>query len=216
MKLMSVALWSRANHTILPMTMLVLPKRNPDVPPVAVISAMKIILDKLIFPLSMSSPKILNVKPFRQTTGLCGPASLKIALSYFGREYSESHLAELSAATTQHGTEHADLIKAVKQLGGAVITNEHASISDVENLVVKQKLPVIIGWFDEDEDHYSVVVGATPKYLITQDPEVGGIRRLPKSKFPAIWFDFVGPENKIVSWVWFLAIIFPPSFASPL
>jgi ABC-type bacteriocin/lantibiotic exporter with double-glycine peptidase domain len=164
----------------------------------------------------MSSPKLLAVKPFRQTAGLCGPASLKIALSYFGREYSENHLAELSAATTQHGTEHADLIKAVQQLGGSVITNEHASVSDVESLVVNQKLPVIIGWFDGDEDHYSVVVGVTPKYLITQDPAVGGIRRLSKSIFPAIWFDFVGPENKTVSWGWYMAINFPPLTTSPI
>lgn len=162
----------------------------------------------------MSSPKLLAVQPFRQTAGLCGPASLKIALSYFGRSYSEGHLAELSAATTSHGTEHSDLIKAAEQLGGTVITSEHATISDIENLVVNKRLPVIIGWFDGDEDHYSVVVGVTPKYLITQDPEVGGIRRLSKSKFPAIWFDFVGPENKQVSWGWYMAINFPASSSS--
>lgn len=163
----------------------------------------------------MSSPKLLAVQPFRQTAGLCGPASLKIALSYFGRSYSESHLARLSAATTGHGAEHVDLIKAVQQLGGSVITNEHATISEIENLVVKQKLPVIIGWFDEDEDHYSVVVGVTPKYLITQDPEVGGIRRLPKSKFPATWFDFVGPENQQISWGWYMAISLPAASHLP-
>jgi len=157
----------------------------------------------------MSVPQLLKVKPFRQTAGLCGPASLKIALSHFDRDVSESQLAQLTGANPKQGTEHAGMVRAIEQLGGTVIVKEHASLTAIQDLVVKQKLPVIIGWFDKDMDHYSVVIGVTAKYLITIDPEVGGIRRLSQAKFPAVWFDFVGPENKIVSWHWLMAVNFP-------
>lgn len=162
----------------------------------------------------MSKHNWLKVTPFRQTAGLCGPASLKIALSYFGRDHTEEELSALTGATPAHGTEHEDLIKVVEQLGGTAIVKEDATLADIEDLVINRRLPVIIGWFDVDEDHYSVVVGITPKYLITQDPEVGGVRRLAKKQFPAIWFDFVGPDNKEVSRHWLLAIDYPA--ASPL
>ncbi len=156
----------------------------------------------------MSSPNLLQVTPFRQTAGLCGPASLKIALSYFGLDYSESYLTQLTGANTDQGTEHTGMVDAIEQLGGTAVVQENANLTDIKDFVVRQKLPVIIGWFDQDGDHYSVVVGVTAKFLITVDPAVGGTRRLPKAKFPAIWFDFVGPENKIVSWHWLMAVNF--------
>ncbi|MBI5369845.1 hypothetical protein HZA85_01455 [Candidatus Uhrbacteria bacterium] len=37
----------------------------------------------------------VHVQHFLQTAGLCGPASLKILLSYFAKTYSEEELAKL-------------------------------------------------------------------------------------------------------------------------
>ena len=45
---------------------------------------------------------VLHVKPYEQSRGHCGPASLKMELGYFGVEQSERRLAQLSGSTNWH------------------------------------------------------------------------------------------------------------------
>lgn len=153
------------------------------------------------------------VKKFLQSTALCGPASLKILLSHFGKDFSEAQLAELarSAATMERGggTEHKGLIDAAKKLRGRVFSKEEGTIEELEYFVNKEKLPVIIGWFDKDGDHYSVVVSVTDKNIIIVDPAVDEPERwIDRVIFPNIWFDFVGKNDKIVSWGWYMVVTF--------
>ncbi|MEK7621603.1 MAG: cysteine peptidase family C39 domain-containing protein [Patescibacteria group bacterium] len=153
----------------------------------------------------------ISVKQYLQSAGLCGPASLKILLSYFNKDYSEDQLAQLANATRETGTEHEGMIAAIKALGGHVFTKEHGTIEELEYFVREEKLPVIIGWFDRDGDHYSVVVNITDKNIILVDPATNEPERwLERSTFPRLWFDFVGQDNKVVSWGWYLVATFEP------
>jgi len=82
----------------------------------------------------MSSDEKINtdnqnilVEKFRQTTGLCGPAALKILLSHFGKTFTEDQLAALAGVTKSEGeyvvgvgTEHENLIEAVKEIVAAI------------------------------------------------------------------------------------------------
>ncbi|MBM5789687.1 hypothetical protein FJZ23_01175 [Candidatus Parcubacteria bacterium] len=149
------------------------------------------------------------VRHFLQTAGLCGPASLKILLSNFGKAYSEEELAKLAGATFDQGTEHEGMISTVKELNGFVFVKENGMIDELEYFIKKERLPVIIGWFDEEEDHYSVVVNVTDKNVIICDPQKNEATRwLDRLVFPRIWFDFIGKENKIVSWGWYMVVTF--------
>ncbi len=163
--------------------------------------------------------KSVYVKPFEQSKGLCGPAALKILLSHFGKDFSEEQLARLAHATSDMGSEHEGLIEAVKELGGYVFVKEGGTIEELEYFVEKENLPVIIGWFDKDSDlyklpvgdHYSVVVSVTDKNVIIVDPQLNieqTERWLSREIFPKIWFDFVGKDNKIVSWGWYMVVTF--------
>lgn len=60
---------------------------------------------------------MIKLKPFRQTPGYCGPASLKMVLDYYGFSMGEKELAELSDMTLEKGTSAEDLAKAAKRLG---------------------------------------------------------------------------------------------------
>ncbi len=61
---------------------------------------------------------ILPVGTFHQTEdGYCGPAALKIYLSYLGKNLSERHLARLCRATPEKGTNPADIVGAARKLG---------------------------------------------------------------------------------------------------
>lgn len=151
----------------------------------------------------------LAVKNYLQSAGLCGPASLKILLSYFGRDFTEEQLALLAGATQDAGTEHEGMVAAVKALSGFVFTKDKGTLDELEYFVVKEKLPVIIGWFDRDGDHYSVVVKVTAKNVIIVDPAVNEPERwLERETFPKIWFDFIGRDNKSVSWGWYMVVTF--------
>lgn len=151
----------------------------------------------------------IKVQPFEQSKGLCGPASLKILLSYFGKNYTEEQLAGLGGATQDSGTEHEGMISAIKELGGFVFVKEEGTIEELEYFIKEEKLPIIIGWFDKDGDHYSVVVNITDKNIIIVDPATNEPERwIDREKFSNIWFDFVGKENKILSWGWYMVVSF--------
>lgn len=151
----------------------------------------------------------IKVQHYLQNAGLCGPASLKILLSYFGKLFSETELAQLAQATIEQGTEHEGMITAIKEINGYVFTKENGTLEEIEYFVKKEKLPVIIGWFDQDGDHYSVVVNITDKNVIIVDPAKNEPTRwLDKVIFPKIWFDFIGGDNKIVSWGWYMVATF--------
>lgn len=157
----------------------------------------------------MSNEPNIPVKHFLQSAGLCGPASLRILLSYFGKSYSEVELAQLAQATLEHGTEHEGMIAAVKTIGGFVFAKEGGTVEELEYLVKKERLPVIIDWFDRDGDHYSVIVNVTDKNIIIVDPATNEPERwLERKTFPQTWFGFVGKDNKAVSWGWYMVATF--------
>jgi ABC-type bacteriocin/lantibiotic exporter with double-glycine peptidase domain len=164
----------------------------------------------------------LRMRPFRQTAGLCGPASLKIACSFFGREYGEAYLAKLSGGTPELGTDHDGLIAAAKALGATVEAGAHGSLRLLQRLVSVRRLPVIVGWFspstprktrfdpekDEVEDHFSVVYHVTDTHVYLMDPETAsGRKKMTVGRFLKLWWDTDGPDDERVE-RWYMAIDF--------
>ncbi len=157
------------------------------------------------------SQQNIHVKHFLQSTGLCGPASLKILLSHFGRDFSEAQLAQLAHATGSlergAGTEHEGMVEAIQAIGGHVFSKEGGTVEELEYFVNRERLPVIIGWFDREDDHYSVVASVTAKNVVIVDPAANEPERwLDRESFPKIWFDFVGKDDRIVSWGWYMVV----------
>jgi ABC-type bacteriocin/lantibiotic exporter with double-glycine peptidase domain len=151
----------------------------------------------------------VRVEHIEQSTGLCGPASLRILLSYFGKSYTEEQMTKLASATMSVGTEHEGMIQAAKEIGGFVFAKENGTIEELEHFINKENLPVIIGWFDKDGDHYSVVVSITEKNIIISDPASDDPERwLDREMFPDIWFDFIGEDGRTVSWGWYMVVTF--------
>ncbi len=156
-------------------------------------------------------PGELQYTHFPQSDGLCGPASLRILLSHFNKNYSEEDLAKLTDANKDYGAEHDGLIKGVKALGGFVFEKENGTIDELRYFVKEQKLPVLIDWFDKDGDHYSVIANITDKHIIIVDPASKVVKRqLDIKDFPQIWFGFVGRDNRTVSWNWYMVVTFEP------
>lgn len=145
---------------------------------------------------------MLKVKAFKQRTGFCGPASLKMVLDYFGLKKSEKELAKLSGTTKARGVEAENLLKVAKKLGFKGFIKDFSEISDIKKYVLKKKIPVIVDWFSGTDGHYSVVVDINKKNIYLQDPEIERVRTLNLKTFKRVWFDFPGDflksKNEII------------------
>lgn len=135
---------------------------------------------------------MLKVKPFRQKTGYCGPASLKMVLGFYGIKKSENELAKLTDSTIEAGVEAGRLLEAAHSLGLEGYIKDDASIEDIREQVLGKSRPVIVNWFSKDDGHYSVVVDVDNENIYLLDPELGYVRAMRLKKFYRVWFDFPG------------------------
>ena len=156
---------------------------------------------------------MLKIKPFQETlnASMCGPASLKIVLKYYGVEATEKELAKLVGTSPDLGADDKGLARAAKHFNFKVKIKNNSSFKDIEKWL-DRKVPVIVNWFTRGrkdysdsniaDGHYSVVAGLDNKFIYLQDPEIGKIRKLERDDFVKVWFDFRGeyikPEELIV------------------
>jgi len=151
--------------------------------------------------------KVLKLKPFQETpnASMCGPASLKIVLEYYGVKAIEKELAKMAGWNKNLGIDDKGIEKAASSFGFKVKIKNNSNFKDIEKWLDK-KVPVIVNWFtrgrrdytDSDiaDGHYSVVAGLDNKFIYLQDPEIGKIRKLKRNDFMRVWFDFSGEYIK--------------------
>ncbi len=151
--------------------------------------------------------KTLKIKPFQETlnAGMCGPASLKMVLDYYGIEKSEKELAKLCRHNINLGVDDKKIKKVAESLLFKVKIKNNSSFKDIEKWLDKG-VPVIVDWltkgrqdYSESEvadGHYSVVCGLDNNNIYLQDPEIGKIRKLKQDDFMRVWFDFRGEYIK--------------------
>ena len=151
-----------------------------------------------------SMKKMLKIKPFRDTpnASMCGPASLKILLSYYGVNKTEKELAKMCGTKKDLGTSIQGIKKAAESLGFKVKIKNNSNFEDIKKWLDK-KIPIIVDWFTDGRTevmvsggHYSVVCGLDNENIYLQDPELGKIRKMDKDDFMTVWFDFTGKNIK--------------------
>jgi len=150
---------------------------------------------------------MLKIKPFQETlnASMCGPASLKIVLDYYGVKKSEKELVKLCRHNKNLGVDDEKIKKAAESSGFRVEIKNNSNFDDIEKWL-DRKVPVIVNWFSKGrqdylesetaDGHYSVVAGLDEKYIYLQDPEIGKIRKLKREDFMRVWFDFKGEYIK--------------------
>lgn len=149
----------------------------------------------------------LNVKSFQETlhADMCGPASLKIVLDFYGLEKTEQELANLIGVVPGIGVDDKSIKKAAESLGFKVQIKNESTFDNIEEWL-KKGVPVIVDWFtrgrcDYDDSevadgHYSVVFGLDDGHIYLQDPETGSERKIGREDFIKVWFDFTGQYIK--------------------
>lgn len=145
---------------------------------------------------------MITLNPFRQSEAMCGPASLKILLSHYGKDFTERELGELCGSTFEIGTTHQGLVDALVHLGLNPLAKEDATIDELRELV-HQEIPVIVGWYKVDEDHYSVVYDIDGTTVSMMDPEeASGRMQMTIEEFEKVWHDFdSGSKRRTRHWL---------------
>ena len=148
----------------------------------------------------------LKVKSFQETlhASMCGPASLKTILDYYGINKTEEELAKLTGKDDS-GVDDIRLVKAATYLGFNTEVKNESTFADIESWL-KKGVPVIVDWFTRGradypssevaDGHYSVAVGLDEEYIYLQDPEIGEMRKILRDDFLKVWFDFKGDNPK--------------------
>lgn len=158
-------------------------------------------------------PDFITIKPFQETlhASMCGPASLKMVLAYYGIEKTEQELAQLAGTDPDLGTSAEGIKKAAESLGFTVEIKDESTFEDIQAWLEK-KVPVIVNWFtrgridyhesDVPDGHLSVMVGLDDEFIYLQDPEIGKLRKIARDDFMKVWFDFKGeyinPDELII------------------
>lgn len=127
-----------------------------------------------------------------QATGwTCGPASLRAVLAFYGVDATEEEIGE-KAATDTNGTNNEGLVAAARAFGFEAEAFEDAEFEQLVDLVGRQGIPVIVGWYTTDggvDGHYSVVKRADDMHVLLMDPQMGD-REMPSEDFRSLWFSF--------------------------
>lgn len=152
----------------------------------------------------MKSENMIPVKQLKivlqKESGLCGPAALRILLSYFNIYKTERLLARLCKTTHRSGTSPQMIIVALKKLGFEVKTGTWGSKErcwrTLNYWINYKNLPVLVDWFSKDDGHYSVAFRLTKNHIWLADPEPRKKQeRTPKIEwnvFMRLWHDFEG------------------------
>lgn len=139
---------------------------------------------------------MINIKPFKQSPGMCGPACLKMIFEYYGINKSEKELAKLTKTTPTRGCFEKDMVRASNQFGFKAVVKDKSSIKELRKLVSKG-IPVIVDWFSPiDAGHYSVVVGFSGSKILIADPLFGKIMKYNLKWFEERWIDVI--KNKLI------------------
>ena len=142
---------------------------------------------------------MIKLKPFKQSKGYCGPASLKMVLSAYGIDKSENYLAITTKSSRNRGCDEENMVKAAKEFGFKGYVKQNSSIKEVKKLV-NNGIPVIVNWFSPEEaGHFSVVVGFDKDKIIIADPHFGELKKHKIEWFEERWFDIpFHPKGPIV------------------
>jgi predicted double-glycine peptidase/predicted deacylase len=133
---------------------------------------------------------MLNITPFRQKPGYCGPASLKMVLGFFGVKLTEKELVEISGCSRTRGVRAEGIVQAAQKLGFLSKIKDFSDLKDISEYINRKKIPVIVDWFAFEGGHYSVVCGIDKENIYLEDPSLGHCRAMKLTTFKRLWFDF--------------------------
>ncbi len=169
--------------------------------------------------------KLLPVQPFQETLNqsACAPANLKMLLTYWdlpGKEKTDLELGAILGTDPELGTTNRAFLDTLHKFGLEAQVTENATYEHIRAWLDKD-VPIVVDWFtpgrkdyeegEMPDGHYSIVVGLDDDHIYLQDPEIGGLRTIPRKQFWRVWFDFeqdwiTHKDDMVLRW---MAAVYP-------
>ena len=134
---------------------------------------------------------MLKVPFFKQDTNYsCGPATMQMIFRFYGKFFSEEKLVKKLNTQKSIGTHHQAMIDLAIEEGFFPYVNNESSIEEIESYLNK-KIPVIVHYTEPDNDdgHYSVIIGIEKNNIILNDPWNGEKFKINIEEFEKRWKD---------------------------
>ena len=132
---------------------------------------------------------------------MCGPASMKMVMDYYGVVRSEKHWAMLTANRIDrktgkinlfYGCSERKMVEAAKDFGFKGVVKQNSSIKELRKYI-KKGIPVLVNWNSPTQgSHFSVAIGFDKDKIILADPEFGKMTKWKAVDFIDRWYDFLG------------------------
>ncbi len=157
----------------------------------------------------------------QETDAGCGPTALEALLSHDnirrpdGQAWTEADLIARSGCDPHLGTDHLPLESAVRSIvGDAFTVGENGTIEDLRRLVLEERRPVLVGWWNGphrtpeevradpglDEGHYGVVKHVTTHVWLADSwivhREGPGDHKVRLKEFMERWYDMDGTPSE--------------------
>lgn len=136
--------------------------------------------------------KLLSLNHYQQSTDYtCGPATLISFLDYHDKKLcqklTEKKLCRLLKTCPTVGTSSYNLYQGLQQTAKPFSLLKNTNLNVLQK-TIDQEHPAIVLWFDEDEWHWSSVVGYSNDRIILLDPYIqDGLRDIKKEEFNQYW-----------------------------
>lgn len=145
----------------------------------------------------------MNILPYKQSdASRCGPAVIKMVLSYYGIDATEDEICKRCGHTYELGCDDKGMKAAVESYGLAAEIYNECTLEDLEYWT-KHHIPVIVDFFTSQvyttpNGHSGIVVEVDRETVYLLDPEIAQVRNIPRNDFLRAWFDWRSPY--ISSW----------------
>lgn len=145
--------------------------------------------------------KLHTLRAKKQLANQCGPYALETVARFWGKDFPIEELIRLTKCSDD-GVFHYDLIEAATKIGFEPFTITGGNF-ELLKWLVSEGIPVLVGWWAYDGDHFSVVIKITDKYIHLADSEshlVGGHRELRVEQFKDLWWDTDLGGRRVKGW----------------
>lgn len=78
---------------------------------------------------------MIKIKPFKQSKGYCGLASLKMIFSFYGINKSEKYLAEITKTTRDKGCDEINIVKAARKFDLNGYVKQNSSLKEIKKFL---------------------------------------------------------------------------------
>lgn len=149
---------------------------------------------------------MIDILPHKQSdSSRCGPAVVKMILSYYGVDATEDAICKYCNHTYEKGCDDKGIVKAFKHFGLAAKIYNNSTLKDIEYWN-NYHIPVIVDWFaggvsmeDIPNGHSGIVVDIDRENIYILDPSTAKVLTISRDDFMRVWFDW-RKDNHITSW----------------